>query len=184
MTAADRLARALNAYDGGDFWQDVVEVHGTADRAATEAADVGGMGTVIVCQDGSVVRFDEARWAWGAAPGPADAPDPKAPDPDCPECARLRRRLLEVRNPLKAGVDALRAGGLEGPFTASELRRAIGTFEADGGEMDRSNFAKRISAWVKQGRLHPVGSRPTRTRPARTFLYRTEAPGPVAAPDD
>jgi hypothetical protein len=89
-----------------------------------------------------------------------------------------------VRRPVRRSPLGLGAGGLEGPFTASELRRAIGTFEADGGEMDRSNFAKRISAWVKQGRLHPVGSRPTRTRPARTFLYRTEAPGPVAAPDD
>lgn len=57
------LVDELNAYDGDNFWQDVVENY-DLDRAAIEAADPSGMSTVVILEDGSEARYREDRQTW------------------------------------------------------------------------------------------------------------------------
>jgi hypothetical protein len=62
-TTAQTLADELNAYQGENFWQDVVENY-DLDRDAIEQADPSGMSTVVILDDGSEVRYNESRKEW------------------------------------------------------------------------------------------------------------------------
>lgn len=66
MTMADRLAAALNAYEGDNPWEDVIRAGGDwrLDEAATEAADPQGSSDLAILTDGSAVVYDEARREW------------------------------------------------------------------------------------------------------------------------
>jgi hypothetical protein len=63
-TDAEDLLRQLRGYTGDNPWQDVIAQHDAYDQDATAAADQGFASDVIVCVDGTVIRWDTQRGEW------------------------------------------------------------------------------------------------------------------------